>query len=87
MQTITVRDLDEEVKHAEKAVEATEKLIHDLWVQTSVTLDDETAKRFQMRIAPFTYRLNQEKQVLHDAQERLRRTKADFQRFGERNTL
>ena len=87
MEILSVKDLEKRVKHAEKAVEATETIIHDLWVQTSVTLDDDLSQRLQMKIARFTYRLNQEKQVLHDAQERLRRTKADFQRFGERNTL
>ena len=87
MEIVSVKDLEKRVKHAEKAVLVTEKLIRDLWVQTSATVDDETVKRFQMRIARFTYRLNQEKEVLAQSEARLRQVKQDFQRFAEKNTL
>ena len=81
MQIVSIK----QVRNAEKAVQATEKLIHDLWVQASVTLDELVAQRLQ--IARFTYRLNQEKEALAQSEARLRQVRNDFQRFGERNIL
>ena len=87
MKFTTTKELERQLRRATKTVVATEKLIRDLKTQASVTADSETQKRYEIRIARLTYRLNQEKQVLNDVHKRLRRVKADFQRFGERNTL
>ena len=82
-----MKDLERAVKDAEKTVKASEKLILDLKVEASVTMKPELSRRLETKIARFTYRLNQEKQALNEAQERLRRTGQDFQVYAERNTL
>ena len=82
----SVKDLEKQAKKAAKNVELTQKLIRDLQVQTSVTLDDDLAQRLQMKIARFTYRLNQEKDALAQSESRLRQVRSDFQRFVETNT-
>ena len=87
MHTPTLKDLEREAKGAEKVVQATEKLIHDLRVQASIVKDDETLKPIETRIAKLHCRLIQEKEALAQSQARLRQVKSDFQRFGERNTL
>ena len=87
MEFTTTRDLERQVKSATKAVEATEKLIRDLKTQASVTADDETQRRYEMKIARLNYRLLQEKEDLAQSEARLRQVRNDFQRFGERNTL
>jgi hypothetical protein len=87
MEITNTKELERQVKRATQTVEATMKLIRDLKTQASVTADDETQRRYEMKIARLNYRLLQEKEDLAQSEVRLRQVRNDFRRFGEKNTL
>jgi hypothetical protein len=60
-QNVTVKDLEDDVNRASATVAATEKLVMDLEIEASLTLNPQATRRLETKIARFTYRLAQEK--------------------------